>query len=95
MSPTTTGPAGPKNIPTTVDRHSSRWHGFLQADSQVQEKVGPFDSGWGQVGRAVSLPHVRQAPPHPQPRPALPGSSMFESGDDFSFDDMFGEGLTT
>ncbi|XP_034545822.1 MRN complex-interacting protein isoform X2 [Notolabrus celidotus] len=68
----------------------SRWSCFLRSDSEVQEGEGASDSGWShKVGEASSLTCsdvITQ--PLARPRPLLPVSSIFESGDEFCFDDF-------
>ncbi|XP_051276078.1 MRN complex-interacting protein isoform X2 [Dicentrarchus labrax] len=70
----------------------SRWAQFLSSDCQVsEEEEEPAASGRSQsVGRAASLScNVIITPPSSRPRPLLPVSSMFQSGDEFNFDDDF------
>ncbi|XP_042273949.1 MRN complex-interacting protein isoform X1 [Thunnus maccoyii] len=50
----------------------------LGADCQVKRGAGSSVSGWRDT--------TSNAPPPNKPRPQLPVSSIFESGDDFSFD---------
>ncbi|XP_074530592.1 MRN complex-interacting protein [Halichoeres trimaculatus] len=63
---------------------SSRWAFFLSSDSQGEVGEGPSDS----VSTAVSNDVITQPQAFAKPRPLLPVSSMFESGDEFSFDDF-------
>ncbi|XP_070693392.1 MRN complex-interacting protein isoform X2 [Pempheris klunzingeri] len=68
----------------------SRWARFLSSDCQVKEGEEPSVSGRSQsVGGGASRSCISHAPPSDMPRPLLPVSSMFESGEEFSFDDEF------
>ncbi|XP_040903431.1 MRN complex-interacting protein [Toxotes jaculatrix] len=63
----------------------SRWTHFLSSDCKEQEEVGPSASGRGQSeGGATSLPCGDIIS---RPHPSLPVSSLFEIGEEFSFDD--------
>lgn len=70
----------------------SSWARFLSSDCQVKaEGEGPSGSGRSHhMGRAASLPcnDTNQTPPLARTRPLLPVSSMFESGEEFSFDEF-------
>ncbi|XP_049898501.1 MRN complex-interacting protein [Epinephelus moara] len=87
-----TSPSRKKSInpPSVSTGPVSRWAQFLSSDCQVEEE--PSASGWSQtvVGAApLSCNNtINEAPPFTRPRPLLPASSMFESGDDFSFDEF-------
>ncbi|XP_033485631.1 MRN complex-interacting protein isoform X2 [Epinephelus lanceolatus] len=87
-----TSPSSKKSInpPSVRTGPVSRWAQFLSSDCQVEEE--PSASGWSQtvVGAApLSCNNtINEAPPFTRPRPLLPASSMFESGEDFSFDEF-------
>lgn len=70
---------------------ASRWAHFLSSDSQVEKGERPSVSGWSQlVGGAAPLSCndiIGETLLLTQPRPLLPVSSMFESGEDFNFDE--------
>ncbi|XP_038556066.1 MRN complex-interacting protein isoform X2 [Micropterus salmoides] len=70
----------------------SSWASFLSSDCQVKaEGEGPSGSGRSRhMGGAASLPcnDTNQTPPLARTRPLLPVSSMFESGEEFSFDEF-------
>ncbi|XP_054453136.1 MRN complex-interacting protein-like [Anoplopoma fimbria] len=84
-----TSPPRKKSLysPSVSSGPVSRWACFLPSD--CHEGAGPSISGRGQsVGGAVSLScdDISQAPP--LTRSIHPVSSMFESGEDFSFEDF-------
>ncbi|KAL7394800.1 hypothetical protein ABVT39_004323 [Epinephelus coioides] len=87
-----TSPSSKKSInpPSVSTGPVSRWAQFLSSDCQVEEE--PSASGWSQtvVGAApLSCNNtMNEAPPFTRPRPLFPASSMFESGEDFSFDEF-------
>ncbi|XP_039668526.1 MRN complex-interacting protein isoform X2 [Perca fluviatilis] len=79
------------NMPSPPSMSSGpacRWSCFLSSSESQTEGAEPLVSGRSQtVGGAASLPCndvITQA----RPRPLLPVSSMFDSGEDFSFDDF-------
>ncbi|XP_030001384.1 MRN complex-interacting protein isoform X2 [Sphaeramia orbicularis] len=74
----------------------SKWTRFLSAVCPKGEElnVGGVISGSGDTPPLPSpsfrcVNNVQQTPPLARPRPLLPVSSLFDSGDDFSFSDMF------
>ncbi|XP_017293549.1 MRN complex-interacting protein [Kryptolebias marmoratus] len=71
-------PAQPEHHPAAPPGLSgtSRWGRFLSADRQVQEEE-PSVCGWSQTGAAAIKPCAQ-----------LPVRSMFESGEEFSFDEF-------
>lgn len=89
-------PTGPERTclnmsssPSGGVRKSSRWASFLSSDSQGQAGEGPSGSGRMVVYNDV----ITQPPVHARPRSLRPVSSLFESGDEFSFDDFLSEDL--
>ncbi|XP_070818330.1 MRN complex-interacting protein [Chaetodon trifascialis] len=81
------------NAPSVSGGPLTRWACFLRSDCKVNEEgEEPSISGWTQsVGGAALLSCndiIHHSPPPVQPRPLLPVSSMFESGEDFSFDEF-------
>ncbi|XP_068571424.1 MRN complex-interacting protein [Cebidichthys violaceus] len=73
------------NPPSVSSGPVSRWACFLRSDFQVEGEEPSVSGGSQSVGGAVSLSCndiISQA------RTILPVSSMFESGEDFSFDDF-------
>ncbi|XP_076595087.1 MRN complex-interacting protein [Chaetodon auriga] len=89
-----TSPPSKKSMNATSVSGGSltRWACFLRSDCQVnEEREEPSLSGTQSVGGGASLfcnDIIHQTPPPTQPRPLLPVSSMFESGEDFSFDEF-------
>ncbi|XP_051810181.1 MRN complex-interacting protein [Acanthochromis polyacanthus] len=83
---TTNSPPSQKvtSLPSVSSGMASRCARFLSTGCQVQVAKGLSGGGWSQcIGGATAM----SCPDLAQPRPPLPVSSMFESGDDFSFDD--------
>ncbi|XP_041799832.1 MRN complex-interacting protein [Chelmon rostratus] len=78
--------------PTKKNAEASSVSGgsFLSSDCQVNDE--PSSTGRSQsAGRAASLccnDIIHQTPPTIRPHPLLPVSSMFESSEDFSFDEF-------
>uniref|UniRef100_UPI0037E870C5 MRN complex-interacting protein isoform X2 n=1 Tax=Semicossyphus pulcher TaxID=241346 RepID=UPI0037E870C5 len=73
----------------------SRWARFLSSDCQVKEREEPVSGLSQSVGGAALSSRkgiTSQTPPLTRPRPLLPVSSMFESGDEFTFDDFLSSG---
>ncbi|XP_045886935.1 MRN complex-interacting protein [Micropterus dolomieu] len=90
----TNGPPSKKSINPGCESTGpvSSWARFLSSDCQVKaEGEGPSASGRSHhMGGAASLPcnDTNQTPALARTRPLLPVSSMFESGEEFSFDEF-------
>ncbi|XP_010752975.1 MRN complex-interacting protein isoform X1 [Larimichthys crocea] len=63
--------------PRLLTSQVSRWAQFFSTDGQVKKGEEPSVCGWSQV------------PPLSRPRPSLPVSSMFQSGEEFDFNNDF------
>ncbi|XP_023119101.2 MRN complex-interacting protein [Amphiprion ocellaris] len=80
----TSPPSKDTSLPGVSSVTASSCAHFLSADCQVQLAKGSPVGGWSQcIGGATAMSHPDLA----KPRLQLPVSSMFESGEDFSFDD--------
>ncbi|XP_026041519.1 MRN complex-interacting protein isoform X1 [Astatotilapia calliptera] len=78
--------------PSTINTCSptlftTRWANFLSPDSKVQEGEKPAVGEWSQSLSGVAAPSCSGI--ISRPRPLLPVTSMFDSGEDFNFDDDF------
>lgn len=70
-------PWNPRTVPV------SKWTQFLSSDCQVQGGEGLPVTPWSQpMNGAASLSNDVS-----RPRPPLPGSSLFETGEEFHFED--------
>lgn len=77
------------SAPSVSTGPGSKWARFLSSDCQVtEEREEPSASGWSQSASLSCNDIIHQAPPLTRPRPPFPVSSMFQSGDDFSFDEF-------
>lgn len=68
-------PAVTSSVTSSAGGSGSRWDHFLRADHQGAE---PSVSGWSQATGGAAT----------KPRPLLPASSLFESGEEFDVDDF-------
>lgn len=80
------------DAPSVSGGQLSGWARVLSSDCQVnKEREEPSVSGRSQTlggGASLCCNIIHQTPPTTRPRPSLPVSSMFESGEEFSFDEF-------
>lgn len=77
------------SAPSVSTGPMSKWARFLSSDCQAtEEREEPSASGWSQSASLSCNDIIHPAPPLTRPRPPFPVSSMFQSGDDFTFDEF-------
>ncbi|XP_042349611.1 MRN complex-interacting protein [Plectropomus leopardus] len=67
---------------------ASRWTRFLSSDCQAVEGEDPQVSGRSQTVGSAAPPSCNDIVNNTRPRPPLPVPSLFESGEDFNFDEF-------